>query len=277
MDACIEADKAPYEGLWVHLEANAGTHSRSSTTAGAYPFELPPTTRSDSAATTTSSRWTAKWASLAWTKCAPFKLGNHFAVKSVAADSSFRLDVPVEPWVQDKDKDSWHFPLLDPVEGAKQAAADRGTDVVVDELHPSVSREIASERFVSRLATQIEMRHERAISAGMQIKVNGTELAARPPQLLASELVRPQVVERDLEMSDGQKVSMRLCAGFVTLADEDADTDNPQEFRGAAVAGWYLSCNGRLLLFANRARLTGWARRSLRITRNIAASADTSN
>ena len=52
---------------------------------------------------------------------------------------------------------------------------------------------------------------------------------------------------------------MRIYAGLASVdSDEEVDTDDPMLFTGADAAGWYVFCNGRALLFANRERLTGW-------------------
>jgi hypothetical protein len=77
---------------------------------------------------------------------------------------------------------------------------------------------------------------------------------------VASEELEPISFSESLRDSTGNQVEMRLYAGLASGddGDEEVDTDDPTLFTGHDAAGWYLFCNGRALLFADRGRLTGW-------------------
>jgi hypothetical protein len=186
-------------------------------------------------------------------KRALFKLGEWFSVSSTARTSQFTVDVDVEKWLNEKGK--WRFPIV--AAGRRASRRGIGTRIVVKRLFPSVAAEFGEELFVQRLRDQIEFRHSTAIEEGLTVKLNTHDLHSRPPTLLLGADVIPRVVHETLS-SNGDSVEMNLYAGFVDLKDEDADTDDPEEFAGANLAGWYLICNGRMLLFADRSRLTGW-------------------
>jgi hypothetical protein len=188
-------------------------------------------------------------------KRALFKLGRRFSVESVAPKSSFKMAVPVDDWLADEDH--WSFPLDLAVDGQSNPLKSLGTKVEVTELHPSVSSEFGSEPFLQRLRDQIEFSHQAALAAGLSMELNGHPLRSRPPTLLASESVKPRVVSKKVR-GDGLEVDMRLYSGFAKLQDEGADTDDPDRFSGGSRAGWYVICNGRMLLFADKTRLTGW-------------------
>jgi hypothetical protein len=188
-------------------------------------------------------------------KRALFKLGEAFTITSMAPSSSFVLDMDVPQWLEDED--DWTLPMTDASQGIENAAENLGTTIEVTNLLPSVATEFAEEYFLQRLRAQIEFRHQPAIAAGLEIKLNGNELRSRPLALLFTEGLSPRVVDKELDF-DGDEVRMRLYSGFVELQDEDADTDDPDKFSGGSLAGWYLVCNGRMLLFADRTRLTGW-------------------
>lgn len=187
-------------------------------------------------------------------KRALFKLGEHFAVTSIAAESSFVVEVAVRDWLDDPE--NWTFPIHDVAEGANPVE-ERGTAIVVTELLPSVAAEFAEDLFLQRLRDEIEFRHQSALAAGLTIDLNATSLRSRPLGLLVSEHLSPRVVEKTLVVN-GAEVSMRLYSGLVQLTDEGADTDDPEQFTGGGLAGWYLICNDRMLLFADKSRLTGW-------------------
>lgn len=187
-------------------------------------------------------------------KRALFKLGDHFEVTSIAANSRFILDVNVPDWLEQPEP--WSFPLKSHSE--QGANGDRpGVTVRVTGLHRSVAAEFGEERFMQRLRDQIEFRHQEAITAGLTVELNGHQLRSRPVGLLVADGLVPRVVDKELS-SDGVTVRLRLYAGFVELSDEGADTDDPDKFSGGSLAGWYIVCNGRMLLFADKSRLTGW-------------------
>lgn len=187
-------------------------------------------------------------------KRALFKLGEQFDVTSVAQNSRFELEVDVPEWLEKPEP--WSFPLSSRSE--QGANGDQvGTTVRVTRLHRSVAKEFGEERFVQRLREQIEFRHQEAIASGLTVELNGYKLMSKPIGLLVADGLVPRVVDKDL-FADGQSVRLRLYAGFVELADEGADTDDPDRFTGANLAGWYVVCNGRMLLFADKSRLTGW-------------------
>lgn len=188
-------------------------------------------------------------------KRALFKLGSHFLVESVARGSRFVLDVDVNDWLAHPEV--WSFPLTDPTRDSADDEATLGTQVTVDALLPSVAAEFGEDRFLARLRDEIEFRHQSVIAAGLRIRLNGTALRSRPLALLTAPGLAPRVIERDFDV-DGDSVHMRLYAGFVDISDDGADTDDPDQFSGGSQAGWYVVCNDRMLLFADRSRLTGW-------------------
>jgi len=127
-------------------------------------------------------------------------------------------------------------------------------------LLSSASSRLGQPAFVSRVLSEISMRHALALEQGLSIEVNDRELVPRPPTLLTSETLEPISYSEILQDSTGAEVEMQLYAGLATgdEGEEEIDTDDPMLFTGADAAGWYVFCNGRALLFANRERLTGW-------------------
>jgi hypothetical protein len=188
-------------------------------------------------------------------KRALFKMGQRFEVESVAPKSSFKVTVPVAEWLDDQD--DWSFSLDSSESGQRNPRKSLKTRVAVAELLPSVADEFEEESFLRRLKSRIEFSHQAALASGLCIRLNGNELRGRPPALLSSPSIKPRVVVKHLS-SNGSEVSMRLFSGFVKLQDEDADTNDPDQFSGVSLAGWYVICNGRMLLFADKTRLTGW-------------------
>jgi hypothetical protein len=77
----------------------------------------------------------------------------------------------------------------------------------------------------------------------LEIRFNGDALSATNLELLVGN-VAPAVETFDHDVGDGTKVEVRLVAGV--------GSSNP------TAAGWYVVCNGRVIIAADRSEVTGW-------------------
>lgn len=188
-------------------------------------------------------------------KRAIFKIGRDFTVASMTDDDRWQVSVNVDSWLEDEE--DWTFPLEDAPPGQP---ATPGTLVRCTSLLPAANLRLSQDAFITRVLSEISMRHALALGQGMSITLNGRSLVPRPPTLLTSEALEPISFSEVLTDSTGTQVHMQLHAGLARGddGDEETDTDDPELFVGSDAAGWYVFCNGRALLFANRERLTGW-------------------
>ena len=188
-------------------------------------------------------------------KRAIFKIGREFLVSSTFDGDRWSVEVDVDAWLEDEE---WRFPI----DGNHQREpASPGTLLRCSRLLPSTSARFAQPAFVSRVLSEISMRHAIALQQGLNIQVNGRSLVPRAPALLVSSALEPISYGETLTDSlTGMDVRMELHAGLDAIddGDEETDTDDPTLFTGSDAAGWYVFCNGRALLFADRGRLTGW-------------------
>lgn len=194
-------------------------------------------------------------------KRALFKLGNWFRIESTAEDSRFTLEVDVPDWAADTTPD-WSFEFEDFEEGIKTRKADRGTTIIVRSLHPSVSGDFSVAATIRRLAMQISLQHQSALSRGLRIVVNDHALKPTRPSLLASDEIRPINYETRIA-ANGGTVDARIIAGIAstkTRQDQSQDDDQAEDFQEHSEAGWYIFCNERLVLAADTSEMTGWGR-----------------
>jgi hypothetical protein len=176
-------------------------------------------------------------------KRALFKLGRIFEVTSTTRTSRFNVRVNVDEWR--KDDRVWAFRFSDdPEENLKVPAEDTGTVISVRKLRDAVAEEFASSAFAGRLASDIERRHGRNLARGIEIQVNTRRLRFDPITLLNAQQLRPVYREFPLTSRQRNDVQVRLFAGL----GEGGPLD----------AGWYVYCNDRLVLEADRTSLTGW-------------------
>jgi Histidine kinase-, DNA gyrase B-, and HSP90-like ATPase len=191
-------------------------------------------------------------------KRALFKIGRRLLIESRTTRNTFRLPVDVDAWLAD-DAPNWSFELqeFDDQAGVDESAA--GTTITVDSLYEAVAKEMGSERFPNRLREELRMRQARVISQGMEIVVNGAPVEPFEPTLQRGDRFTPISLHERIPV-DGTHLDMRLYAGLVLLSEREGgvDDETAEDFRQPPEAGWYLYCNDRLLLRADRSRLTGW-------------------
>jgi hypothetical protein len=192
-------------------------------------------------------------------KRALFKLGKGFRIVSRTQTTRFVLQVDVDEWASQPGPD-WSFQLDDVDESYQPASADDvGTLIEVAPLHASIADDLALTQVLASLRTDLQLRHQRALESGIDITLNGEHLVARPPVLLMSEAVKPIHVRRTFQANGGAAVDLDLFAGLVGPPEEEEfDEGEAEQFRLPGEAGWYLFCNNRLLLVADRTTLTGW-------------------
>ncbi len=176
-------------------------------------------------------------------KRALFKLGTAFTVDSTAAHSKFVLEVDVVEWSKEK---SWDLPLQSASSDKAIPIAKRGTMIAVESLHPRIAEEFGLDTFLSHLRHELERAHQHSIAQGLAITLNQTPLHINIGELLQSNDLRPAVTEFSVDGS-ADDVDVKIYCGVADSSPRDA--------------GWYIFCNGRLVIEADQTSVTGWGAR----------------
>jgi hypothetical protein len=175
-----------------------------------------------------------------------FKLGRHFVIRSTTATSRFDLTIDVDRWAKEKYWD-FKFDAL-PVENQTFKREDRGTSIVVTKLNQSASEHFTEGPFIENLRHELTVKLEKSIQKGLVVKVNGKVLKAHIRQLVADAALKPAKKEFTLPGAGKGKVSVELWCGLGKADIAEARKE----------AGWYVFCNGRMLLEADKSAQTGW-------------------
>ena len=176
-------------------------------------------------------------------KRALFKFGHAFQVRSTTVNDRFHLDVNVDTWEQEAGP--WRF-TFESTETAIDVPPDQtGTNILVSPLRDDVKAQFASTTFRNALGRQIESVQQQYIDRGLRIVFDEKTLLASPWQLSRGEGIEPMYSEDSLQIGSGT-VKRRIFAGV--------GRSSPQE------AGWYVFCNGRMILSADQTKATGWER-----------------
>ncbi|MCC2972669.1 ATP-binding protein [Massilia sp. IC2-476] len=175
-------------------------------------------------------------------KRALFKFGHHFNVRSATKNDSWCVDVDVHQW---ETQPGWSFPWGDFVPDRAVSQDRPGTEIIVTSLRPEVSTRFATDRFKNTIITLIKSKHRQFISGGLRITVNGTPLTTTNIFLLVQgSNFRPGVQESTFTWPNDAVTKIKIIVGL--------GNSSPKE------AGWYVICNGRVILEADRRDVTGW-------------------
>lgn len=185
-------------------------------------------------------------------KRALFKIGDHFKIESTEPAAKFVVDVDVQKWKSEFDKDGrekWEFEFKELQTGIENPIEKCSTIITVDKLHPAIAEEFSSSIFESRLLDVIQSAHEQSIHQGLEIGINNHEIKHRLSTLLVSDSIKPLKIERSYEVPSEQPKRMSKVNATFYAGVSDAVLEE---------AGWYVICNGRQILRADKSKTTAW-------------------
>jgi hypothetical protein len=166
-------------------------------------------------------------------KRALFKLGKQATVHSQSGADSFNVDVDVDNWLGQPRR--WSFPIRD----VPALPMPDGTKVKVTRLNPSVQERFADPTYSGELASAIAATYGLFLRAGLQITINGDAVEPDLPSFSSTTVG----LTRHLSTFNG--VDVLTIVGVAPQEDE-------------TLHGWYVFCNGRMVVKADRTELTGW-------------------
>ena len=172
-------------------------------------------------------------------KRALFKLGRLFEVATRTEEISYRITIDVDDWLT---RNAWDFPIVSmETPNGSLREAETGTDITVMGLTDEAIRWFGTPLNETTLKSEISRRHQQHIDNGLAVSLNGVPILPSHLEFLVSDqpILRP--AHREYDRDD---VHVRLIAGV--------GKSEPQE------AGWYVYCNGRMILYADRSGVTGW-------------------
>lgn len=176
-------------------------------------------------------------------KRALFKLGTVFEIESKTVNDSFHVKLDVEEWKKDK-SDTWDFKLDEYTENVSYDLENVGTQIRVTDLRYEIASEFRTLEFQKELIQHVERRVGLDIDHGIKISINNIPLKGNYIKLVNSDDVKP--IKESYE-TNGVKVN--IIAGIAERAEGRYEPEN---------SGWYIYCNGRLIVAADKTSLTTW-------------------
>ena len=174
-------------------------------------------------------------------KRALFKFGKYFEVHSATKHQRWSMTVNVADW---ETRDPWVFDFDEIVDDLDLPENECGTRILVNQLRPEVSAQFSSEYFQRQLSAMLRSHQRQFLAWGLDVDFEGSHLTNTDLRLLTGGEFRPAIEEVIFDEDSENPVKVRIIVGV--------SSSNPSD------AGWYIVCNGRVVLSADRSEATGW-------------------
>lgn len=173
-------------------------------------------------------------------KRAVFKIGNLVSVESQTTGEIFKVEIDVDKWK--KKPTDW---TLEFTYAKKAKNKTSGTNIEVKALHETAKKYFGMSSFENMLRERIATTYALFLCAGLSVRVNGKAVKQDIPTIAESESLKPT---RQTTKKNG--VDILIVAGLSPKTDR----------RGH---GWYIFCNGRLVLAREQTERTGWGQNNV--------------
>lgn len=179
-------------------------------------------------------------------KRAVFKLGDDVAVRSTTPDDVYVVKINVPEWLKDNGK-VWDFDIdiSDPLD-------ETGVEIQVRSLRNETATAFSDPGFVSRLRTTISRDYLLPLMHGLQVSINGRPVEGWDVTFKSSPDFSPM-----RESYSNGEVDVEIIAGMSAVPPTNTD---PSERVRENESGWYVLCNGRVVVAADRTAITVWGR-----------------
>ncbi len=178
-------------------------------------------------------------------KRAAFKLGNSVCVQSTPKEGEpFEVPIDVEEWIASVDP-VWDFDLQ-----PATALPQPGVRIAISDLNQETVDEFKNPTFLNKLNEAIARDYMLPLMHGIHIRLNGQEVVGASIQFLRGSDFEPMRIQ----YPEGD-VAVEIIAGMIGPPPASNDPDEEVQELGS---GWYVICNGRVVLSADRSSLTVW-------------------
>ena len=174
-------------------------------------------------------------------KRALFKIGKRIIIDSRAETDGFNMNLDVQDWLQDPGQ-KWQFEIEknNGVEPRKK----RGTRIEITDLHEDVTNLFQTPVFRNKLYMITSKSYPFHLDRHLGISINSDPISSRELAFGNSDDIKPATKK----WTEGD-VDINLFCGLLPKQSDVWTQDN---------SGWYIICNGRVVLYADQTEITGW-------------------
>ena len=187
-------------------------------------------------------------------KRAAFKLGREISIKSTYGETdgtrqTFAVPIKVNEWLQN-DAPPWDFDIVEDEE-----LNQNGVEIVVKRLTQGAKTAFGNPAFLQNLRRTIARDYSLHLNRGLNIVINEGSVKGMPIELRKSADYAPMRVQYK-ERLDDEVVDVDIIGGMA--APPPVSIDPAENVDGDKRFGWYVACNGRIVLAADKTSVAGW-------------------
>ena len=187
-------------------------------------------------------------------KRAVFRLGKDIRIRSTytepdGAREAFAVSILVDDWLKNDDP-PWDFDI----DEDHELDAD-GVEIAVEGLNEGTRVSFDNPAFIRNLGRIIARDYTLHLTRGLRIEINGADIEGLPIELRRSEEFAPVRVEYK-DLVGESEVTVEIIGGMAAPPPESIEPDDAKDREKRF--GWYIACNGRIVLAADKSAVTGW-------------------
>lgn len=187
-------------------------------------------------------------------KRAVFKLGKDVRIRSQFPEDngtvlSFVVPINVTNWLADEGP-SWDFDIVE-----DDVRQENGVQIVVNELTWPAKTAFGNPAFVENLRRMIARDYSLHLSRGLKIEVGEEQIVGVNVELGMSDDFSPMRIGYE-DAQNGEIVSIEMLGGMAAPPPDSIEPDD--RFDGDKRFGWYVACNGRIVMAADKSSVAGW-------------------
>ncbi|OYZ14038.1 MAG: ATP-binding protein [Sphingomonadales bacterium 28-64-96] len=187
-------------------------------------------------------------------KRAVFKLGADITVRSTFTKpegdrASFAVPIVVSEWLKD-DVPPWDFKIVSDTELEQD-----GVQINIKSLTSSTEASFGSLAFLQSLKRTISRDYSLHLHRGLRIVLNDVPIVGWQIEMLESDVFAPMRVSYRDDF-EGSPVDVEIIGGMAAPPPDTSDPDIEDD--GEKRYGWYIVCNGRIVLAADKSSVSGW-------------------
>ena len=152
------------------------------------------------------------------------------------------MSVDVKQWLARKGDWAFEFDVVKEEEEFEDE--ELGTRIEVRKLRPEVANRFESAYFKRRLGDMIQSHEREFLARGLVVEFDGRTLGATELQVRVGGAFHPAVERFVYQRKSKAPVAVRIVVGVSDPAPSNA--------------GWYVVCNRRVIVSADRSDYTGW-------------------
>ena len=187
-------------------------------------------------------------------KRAVFKLGSDIKIFSTFREGdellSFQVPIDVDDWLEEGDQ-NWDFDIEEAPHMHQP-----GVRITVNGLTDAARRSFESPRFIRNLRRVIARDYAVHLHRGLVIEVQGEAVSGWAIEMRQGSEFSPMRAQYQTEVED-ELVYIEVLAGMAAPPPDSSEPEDSEQ-NGQDRSGWYVVCNGRIVLAADKSRVSGW-------------------